>query len=529
MAIIINNVRASLSMSEDEIILKALSTIKKRKSEIKNSYIMKSSVDARHRNNLCLVCSVGVELFEDERKIVENLSNPSIKLREETAYAPEIGTLKLESRPLIVGFGPAGMFAGLMLAKYGYRPIIVERGDCVENRVNAVETFFNGGELDSSTNVQFGEGGAGTFSDGKLTTRIGDFRCETVIDEFIKSGAPEKIKHMAKPHIGTDNLREVLKNLRNRIIELGGEVHFNTKLDSVNIKNGKITSVTLNSQETKAETVVLAIGHSSRDTFEMASDKGIYLEPKAFSVGVRIEHLQQEINRALYGEFANHPALPQGEYQLSYREGERAVYTFCMCPGGSVVAATSENGGSVTNGMSLYKRDGKNANSAMVVSVSPSDFGTAPLAGVNFQRELERRAFESAGNYKAPCQTVKDFQDKNSKLTLGRVYPTYPRGVTPCNLHTILPNFVTDMMDKGFKVFDRKLSGFSALDSVLTGVETRTSSPVRMTRGETFEAKGIEGLYPTGEGAGYAGGIMSAAVDGMRVAEAIMKKYAPFD
>lgn len=530
MAVIVNNVRASLGESEQDIIDKALSKIRKKRCDAANAYIMKSSVDARHRNNLCLVCSIGLELSGGEAEAVKAANDPTVRLREETKFEPHFGSLKLPSRPVIVGFGPAGMFAGLMLAKYGYRPIIAERGCSVEGRVKAVENFFNGGELDTSSNVQFGEGGAGTFSDGKLTTRIGDPRCETVIDEFIKCGAPETIKHMAKPHIGTDNLRLIVKNMRERIISLGGEVRFNTTLDGIGLKSGRVESVSLNGEKTAADTVVLAIGHSARDTFSLFLKNGLYLEPKPFSVGVRIEHLQSEIDKALYGDFAGHPALPHGEYQLSLREGSRAVYTFCMCPGGSVVAAASEQGGTVTNGMSLFSRDGKNANSALVVSVGAEDFGSSPLDGVEFQRKLERAAFGAAGgDYKAPCQTVGDFEKGTGSLTLGRVSPTYQRGASAANLSTLFPGVVADMLHKGLRVFDRKLSGFAAPDSLMTGVETRTSSPVRITRGETYEALGFEGIYPAGEGAGYAGGIMSAAVDGMRAAQAIMEKYAPLD
>lgn len=530
MAVIINNIRASLEENEDDVIDKALKRIHQKRSDAVKAYIMKSSVDARHRSSLCLVYSVGIELAGGEAEAVAAAGDPNVRLRGNVVYAPPIGSETLRSRPVIVGLGPSGMFAGLLLAKNGYRPLIVERGAPVDDRVAAVERFFDGGTLDTHTNVQFGEGGAGTFSDGKLTTRIGDPRCETVIDEFVKNGAPESIKRMAKPHIGTDNLRLVVKNIRNKIISMGGEIRFNTTLSGIGIKERTVRSVFLDGEEIPTDVVLLAIGHSARDTFDMLLRLGVFLEPKPFSVGVRIEHLQSEIDKALYGKLAGHPALPHGEYQLSLRQGERAVYTFCMCPGGSVVAAASEQGGVVTNGMSLYKRDGKNANSALVVSVSPSDYGSEPLDGVHFQQHLECAAFAAgASSYRAPCQTVGDFMDGSGSFHMGRVSPTYPIGVTPCNLATLFPQYVTNMLRSGLLVFDKKLHGFAARDAVMTGVETRTSSPVRITRAENFETSRVSGLYPAGEGAGYAGGIMSAAVDGLRTAEAIMARYAPLE
>jgi uncharacterized FAD-dependent dehydrogenase len=529
MAIIISNIRAGLETSEFDVINSALKYVGVGRGALLNGYIVKSSVDARHRNNLCLVYSVGLELKSDEANVVAKAADHNVVLRTAAAYEPKMGNEKLSARPVIIGFGPAGMFAGLILAKHGYRPLIVERGAPVEKRVAAVGSFFETGRLDTQSNVQFGEGGAGTFSDGKLTTRIGDPRCETVLRQFVENGAPEAIMRAAKPHIGTDNLRLVVRSIRNQIIGCGGEIRFETKLDGIGIKNERIFSVTLDGADFKTDVMLLAIGHSARDTFQMLLDSGVTMEPKPFSAGVRIEHLQSEIDKALYGSLAGHPALPHGEYQLSLREGGRAVYTFCMCPGGSVVAATSEQGGLVTNGMSLYSRDGKNANSALVVSVSPADFGDGPLAGVAFQRRLEQAAFVAGGaNYRAPYQTVGSFLG-GSSLNDGRVEPTYPLGVTPCHLDSLFPDYISDMLRGGLRNFDRKLHGFAASDAIITGVETRTSSPVRIPRGETLEASGIGGLYPVGEGAGYAGGIMSAAVDGLRAAEAVMAKYAPMD
>ncbi len=528
MAIIVSNIRAGLETKESDVINSALKFINVGRSELLNGYIVKSSVDARHRNSLCLVYSVGLELRGGEEDAVTKMADHNVVLRKATEYQPKIGGGKLITRPVIVGFGPAGMFAGLILAKYGYRPIIVERGAPVDERIASVGNFFSAGNLDIQSNVQFGEGGAGTFSDGKLTTRINDSRCETILREFVKNGAPEAVLKSTKPHIGTDNLRIVVKSIRNNIIKNGGEIRFGTRLDGIGLKNGHLTSAMLDGCETETEVMLLAIGHSARDTFKMLIESGVTLLPKPFSAGVRIEHLQTDIDKALYGPLAGHPALPKGEYQLSLRDGGRGVYTFCMCPGGSLVAAASEQGGLVTNGMSLYSRDGKNANSALVVSVSPSDFESGPLGGITFQRQLEQAAFAAGGgNYKAPFENVGSFLGGASKS--GRVEPTYPIGVTSYHIENLFPKYITDMLRNGLRAFDRKLFGFAAPDSILTGVETRTSSPVRIPRGETLEAEGISGLYPVGEGAGFAGGIMSAAVDGLRAAEAVMAKYAPID
>lgn len=528
MAIVVNNIRIRLGQDEDDAINLAFAKIKKRRDEAADAYIIKSSVDARHRNRLDIVCSVGIELFEGESAAVLEAKDKDVRLKERIEYSPKIGTGKLMSRPIIVGFGPAGMFAGLLLAKYGYHPLIIERGSSIDERVGAVSRFFGEGMFNEHTNVQFGEGGAGTFSDGKLTTRIGDPRCETVIDELIKNGAPEEVRKSAKPHIGTDNLRIVVKNIREKIIELGGEVRFNTTMTNIGVSGGKLRSVFIDGEEVETGAAILALGHSARDTFKMLRQSEVKFLPKPFSVGVRIEHLQSEIDRALYGSFAGHPSLPPGEYQLSLRIGGRAVYTFCMCPGGVVVAAASENGGVVTNGMSFFKRDGKNANAALVVSVSPEDFGQNPLDGMNFQQMLEKSAYSAGGGgFRAPCQTAGDFLGGGSSSHFGRVVPTYPIGTTPFALESIFPKYVSDMLKCGIRAFDKKISGFAASDSILTGVETRTSSPIRILRGENLESTSIENLYPAGEGAGYAGGIVSAAVDGLRCAEALMKKYAP--
>jgi hypothetical protein len=440
---------------------------------------------------------------------------------------PIKATGEYKGRPLIVGFGPAGMFCGLLLAENGYKPIILERGDCVENRVKAVSQFWNGGEFSEKSNVQFGEGGAGTFSDGKLVTRIKDDLCKYVLERFVEFGATKDVLTKAKPHIGTDKLRNIVKNIRNRIIELGGEVHFNTQMDDFNVASGNISVVKANGLEFSPSAVVLAVGHSARDTFELLLNRGVTLEPKAFSVGVRIEHSRQSVDYSLYGEHAENPLLPTGEYQLSHRLNDgRAVYTFCMCPGGYVVPSSSEVGGVVTNGMSEYSRNGDNSNSAMVVSVSPRDYGSHPMDGVNFARSLERKAFALGGeNYKAPCTSVRGFLNGKADVT-SKISPTYAIGVTPCNLSELFPSFVTDMLKLGLDVFSHKMACFGDGDALMTAPETRTSSPVRITRDNaTLTSTSIDNLYPCGEGAGYAGGITSSAVDGIKVALKLMERY----
>lgn len=529
--IIVNDVRIPLETDKKEAVLIAVKKLKVSKDEVKSSCIVKTSLDARHRNSLSIVCSVGIELYSNEETVAASLKDPHISMRKYKPVAVKPGEIKMRHRPVVIGFGPAGMFAGLFLSRYGYRPLIIERGTDADARVKAVSEFWKYGRLNPDTNVQFGEGGAGTFSDGKLTTRINDSRCDTVLDEFIRFGAPEEIKKIAKPHIGTDKLRNVVKSLREEILRYGGEIRFHTKLEGIKISDGRIQTVSLSDGSfIETEALILAVGHSARDTFEMLLKNGVLLAPKPFSVGVRIEHLQAEIEKGLYGNLAGHPLLPRGEYQLALRKNNRAVYTFCMCPGGNVVAAASENGGVVTNGMSEFSRNEKNANSALVVSVDGNDFGNGCLNGVEFQRKLEYAAFEAAGgDYRAPYQTVGTFLSREQANRTALVEPTYLPGVTECSLEAILPPQVCSMLRDGLISFDKKLPGFGSAGAALTGVETRTSSPVRIPRGETLEAENIIGLYPAGEGAGYAGGIMSAAVDGLRVAEKIIEKYKPFE
>ncbi len=445
------------------------------------------------------------------------------------APLPEIERLSVPrktaaTRPVIIGFGPCGMFAALMLAKSGLRPIVLERGKPVEERQRDIDAFWQGGPLLPNSNVQFGEGGAGTFSDGKLTTLIGSPLCAEVLETFIECGAPEDIRWQARPHIGTDVLRQVVRSLRKKIIDLGGEIRFESRVTDLVIESGKLQAV-IAEETLPTRHAVLAIGHSARDTVEMLYHKGIVMVPKAFSVGARIEHPQELINAAQYGKAA--AALGAADYKLSYHTTEgRGVYTFCMCPGGVVVAAASEEGGVVTNGMSYHARDGRNANAALLVGIEPADYGDGhPLSGIRFQRQLEQAAFVAGGsNYRAPCQRLEDFMQKRSSTAVGSVIPTYRPGVTPGKLDGVLPSFICQAMREALPVFGRRIKGYDHPDALLTGVESRTSSPVRLTRGEDFTAMGVAGLYPAGEGAGYAGGIMSAAVDGIKVALKIIEQ-----
>ncbi len=528
MAIIVPNISIGLNEPKQAAIDTALKKLGLAQRDIQKAYIVKSSVDARKREQIKLVYSVGIEV-PDEEGILRRAGNSGATLKSTTTLTLQTGSKLLEHPPVVAGFGPAGMFAALLLARAGFRPIVLERGGDVDERVRAVNAFWQGGVLDETTNVQFGEGGAGTFSDGKLTTRINDERCDFVLNELYRHGAPADILEKAKPHIGTDKLRGVVKAIREEILSLGGQVLFHTRLTDITLQDGRLISVMANGQELPCETLLLCIGHSARDTFAMLLDRQVAMQPKAFSVGVRIEHLQQTIDEGLYGRFAGHPALPQGEYQLSHRLNGRGVYTFCMCPGGFVVPSSSEEGGVVTNGMSEYRRDGLNANAALAVGVEPADFGGGVLGGMAFQRSLEAKAFQSGGgSYKAPAQTVGRFLSGRAGLELGRVQPTYAIGVAEANLTDVLPPFVTDMLKLGLTTFHTKIKGFTSPDAILTGVETRTSSPVRILRDETLQAEGIRGIYPCGEGAGYAGGIVSAAVDGVRIAQAVMECYKPF-
>ncbi len=519
----VDNIKSKIGTPEEEIVAAALKRLHLSPSQVWDVYLYKSSVDARKKGHILLVSTVAVRLKNDESKY---MGMPSVRFRQDGAFQVEKGKAPLSAPIYIAGFGPAGMFCAYLLAKEGYRPIVLERGGDVDQRVAAVEGFFSGGGLDPVSNIQFGEGGAGTFSDGKLTTRINDPLCDQVLKLFSDFGAPKETLKRSKPHIGTDHLRKIVKRIRQEIVALGGEVRFFSKLTDFEETGGTLRSVEVNGERFPASALVLAVGHSARDTFQMLYQKGIPMENKPFSVGARIEQKQSVIDKGLYGEEAGNPLLPPGEYQLSYRKGDRGVYTFCMCPGGTVVAAASEEGTVVTNGMSEYRRDKENANAALVVSVDQKDFGNGVLDGVAFQEQMERRAFAlGGGRYRACGSGTSAFLGEEGKVT---VDPSYPLGVTETDLSCLFPQPVTEMMQTGLRVFEKKLPGFCE-GAFLTGPETRTSSPVRILRDESFCSPGMDGLYPCGEGAGYAGGIMSAAVDGLRIALQIIKRWAPLE
>jgi len=490
--------------------------------------LFKKSVDARRKDDIRCVSSVlitgdGLERI-DERKLKSIGAVGHWREPIEVSY----GDKTLPSRPIIVGSGPAGMFCGLLLARHGYEPIIIERGKDVDERVRSVEEFYATHILDTESNIQFGAGGAGTFSDGKLVTRITDPRCSFVLERLVEFGAPEDILTKAKPHVGTDILRNVVKNIFSEIRRLGGEIICNCRFEDFTEYHDHI-EIKTNKGKMDCGALVLAVGHSARDTYATLIQKGMTIEPKPFSVGVRVEHLQDDIDAALYGKFAGDERLGHGEYTLSDTKGERGVYTFCMCPGGEVMGATSEEFGVVVNGMSYHARDGRNANSAVAVGVNTDDYGNDPTRAIEFQRKIERAAFAAGGGeYVAPVQTMGDFLAGKLKHEPSRIKPTYMNGnITVCNIGNILPEFVVESLRRGFVSFGKKIKGFDVSDAVLTGVETRTSAPVRMMRNDELIAIGHGQIYPCGEGAGYAGGITSAAVDGIKVAQSIMAKYSP--
>ncbi len=530
MSIRINNICLDLDEDMEKIKGKAAHKLKISKESIVQLKILRESLDARKKDNIKFNYSVEV-LVDKEKKIAAAVRDKDIQIYEDIKEEPFIfGEKRLEARPVVVGMGPAGMFAALELARNGYRPLVLERGEAVEKRSETVNGFWETGELNLESNVQFGEGGAGTFSDGKLTTRIKDRRCDKVLEEFVNCGAPEDIIYSSKPHIGTDILKIVVKNIRKEIIMLGGEILFSHKLEDINIKDNKVKSIIANKTEIPCQALVLAIGHSSRDTYEMLHNKNIFMEPKPFAIGVRIEHSRQMINSNQYGKYAEHPRLGAADYKLTHtcKSTGRGVYSFCMCPGGDVVAAASEENMLVTNGMSNYKRNSANSNAAIVVAVNQGDFpGNSPLSGMEFQRYYEKLAFNiGGGRYSAPLQLTKDFLNDRITKKLGNVEPSYKPGYRFSDLRECLPDYVCISLKEGLTEFNKKIKNYSDENSVLTGIETRTSAPVRLTRNEKLQSISVEGIYPSGEGAGFAGGIISAAVDGIKSAESIMKEYS---
>ena len=490
-------------------------------SKIRSLKIVRRSVDARKKPDVKIIYTVDVTVDGNEKKILRASGCKRASIAPVSFYRAPKNIPAPEKRPVVVGFGPAGMFAALILAMAGWKPLVLERGEDAAARHAKVQRFFETGELDPRSNVQFGEGGAGTFSDGKLNTGVNNPRIGWILEQFVRAGAREDILYDAKPHVGTDVLLDVVQNIRGRIISLGGEVRFNTRVTGLCSESGVLTGLKLESGEIiPCDAAVLAIGHSARDTFEMLDAEGIPMEPKPFAMGVRIEHKQTTVDASQYGMVSS--VLPPADYKLVEHLDNETVYTFCMCPGGYVVAAASEEGRIVTNGMSYADRDGENANAAVLVTLNPADFPyEGNLGGMKWQREIEEKAYNVSGSYRAPAQKVGDFLANRASTGAGDVKPTYRPGVHWCDLHEVLPEKITSALAEALPRLDGRLKGYADSDAVMSAPETRSSSPVRIIRDESRQSA-LRGLYPTGEGAGYAGGIMSAAVDGIMTAEAIL-------
>ncbi|KLN63831.1 NAD(P)/FAD-dependent oxidoreductase [Vibrio sp. VPAP30] len=526
----LNEIKLPLDHEEEALTAAITKKLGISEDQVISYNVFRRGYDARKKANILLIYTLDV-VAENEAALLEQfVSDPHVKETPDMEYkfvakAPE----NVTERPVVIGFGPCGLFAALILAQAGFKPIVVERGKEVRERTKDTFGFWRKRTLNTESNVQFGEGGAGTFSDGKLYSQVKDpnFYGRKVTTEFVAAGAPEEIMYVSKPHIGTFKLVTMIEKMRAKIIELGGEIRFSTRVDDIHMDGDQITGLTLsNGDEIKSRYVVLAVGHSARDTFEMLHERGVYMEAKPFSVGFRIEHKQSMIDEARFGKNAGNPILGAADYKLVHHcKNGRTVYSFCMCPGGTVVAATSEEGRVVTNGMSQYSRSERNANSAIVVGIDPErDYPGDPLAGIRFQRELESGAYVLGGeNYDAPAQKIGDFLKGRDPSEIGDVQPSFTPGIHLTDISKALPDFAIEAIREAIPAFDKKIKGFASDDGLLTGVETRTSSPVCIKRGKDFQSINLKGFYPAGEGAGYAGGILSAGIDGIKVAEALSK------
>ncbi|MEN6390998.1 MAG: FAD-dependent protein [Syntrophomonas sp.] len=529
MKVRVRDLRLPLDFEEADLWREAARSLAISEADIANLTLARQAVDAR-RSQVYFSITLDLELKEGTRLAPDFLKGPQAVLLEPPQKPALLnGATALPFSPTIIGAGPAGLFCALLLARRGYHPVLFERGYDVDKRVRAVESFWSRGNFDQDGNAQFGEGGAGTFSDGKLTTRIGDNRVRLVLDAFVEHGADPQIAYQKKPHVGTDVIRQVVKSIRQEIIDRGGQVHFQSRLSDIHINQTAVESITINDKaQVPCSVLVLAIGNSARDVFRLLAQRGVSLTPKAFAVGVRIEHQQDFIDRTQYGDYAGHPRLGAADYHLTYqdRQAGRSFYTFCMCPGGYVIGAASEAGQVVINGMSCAARDSGRANSAVVVTVGPNDWGNSALGGVELQESLERRAFQmGGGDYRAPAQLVQDFLRHRSSISLKGSLATFRPGVNAVNLWDLFPPELCQVMERGLNNWERRMPGFTSGPAVLTGVETRTSSPLRIVRGENLNSISLDNLYPCGEGSGYAGGIVSSAVDGLRVAEKIISIY----
>ncbi|PFG51434.1 hypothetical protein ATG98_0370 [Marinobacter sp. LV10R520-4] len=523
----LTNIQLALDHDDQAMTSAVLDRLSITAEDLVSVRVHKRGYDARKKTNIVLIYTLDVETTQNESLIEKFSEHQLVKETPDMSYqfvanAPA----DLQERPVVIGFGPCGLLAGLVLAQMGYKPIILDRGKEVRERTKDTFGFWRKKILNTESNVQFGEGGAGTFSDGKLYSQVKDpnHYGRKVLTEFVASGAPDEIMFVSKPHIGTFRLVTMVEQIRAKIIELGGEIRFSARVDNVQVENGQMTGVVLADNEViKSRHIALAIGHSARDTFQMLYDNNVYIEAKPFSVGFRIEHPQSVIDKARFGKNVGNPILGAADYKLVHHcKSGRSVYSFCMCPGGTVVAAASEEHGVVTNGMSQYSRAERNANSAIVVGIDPSDYPGNPLAGIDFQRALERNAYVLGGsNYDAPAQKVGNFLKGTSSETVGSVVPSFQPGIKLTDLSKALPDFCIEAIREAIPVFNRKIKGFALEDALLTGVETRTSAPICIKRGKDFQSINTQGLYPAGEGAGYAGGILSAAIDGIKVAEAM--------